>query len=355
MAGMTCTSDGACATGLISRAERGEALGREEIARLLSLTDPAEVEELCRAADRVRRVCVGDEVHLRAIVEFSNNCSCNCLYCGLRRDNAQASRYRMSDDGIVEAAVRIDAGPCRTVVLQSGEDPAYTGKRLCGIVRAVREKTSLAVTLSVGQRTYEDYLAFREAGASRYLLRHETASPSLYEALCPGRRLEERIRCAGWLKELGYETGMGCMVGLPGQGAGDLADDVLLMKALDADMIGIGPFIPHDSTPLAGHPAGDAAMVLKMIAVVRLVTRDTNIPATTALGVLDPAARKKAFLAGANVFMPVFTPDACARRYDIYPGKARAHETQSALEEFMDFFESMGRPVAATCGGRGGR
>ncbi len=337
---------------MILRAGQGLDLSRDEIIELLSLDTPGDMEGLFQAADRVRKEYVGDEVFLRGIIEFSNYCRNNCLYCGLRRDNLPAERYRMEDDEILGLAKAIQSRACSTVVLQSGEDPLYNRDRMCRIITRIKDDTGLAITLSIGQRPYEDYKAFREAGADRYLLRHETANPDLYANLCPGRTLDERIQCLKWLRELDYEVGMGCMVGLPGQTVEDLADDVLLIKGLGADMIGIGPFIPHEQTPLNNHAPGDALLVLKMLAVIRLVTRDTNIPSTTALGVLDGASRKKAFEAGANIFMPVFTPQDYARLYEIYPGKGNVKKADGAIQDFKAFFDSIGRPLGIGPGGR---
>jgi biotin synthase len=252
----------------------------------------------------------------------------------------------------MELAQAIKGRGCGTVVLQSGEDPYYTGERMCGIIARIKDETGLAITLSLGQRPFDDYKAFREAGADRYLLRHETANPVLFAGLCPGRSLDGRIQCLKWLGELDYEVGMGCMVGLPGQTVEDLADDVLLIRELGADMIGIGPFIPHEDTPLRNEVAGDTSLVLKMLAVIRLVTRDTNIPSTTALGVLDGDSRRKAFQAGANVFMPVFTPRDFAERYDIYPGKGNVKKADGAIIDFKAFFDTIGRPVGEGPGGR---
>jgi biotin synthase len=347
---MTYTSE--AASGLILRAGQGRELSRDEIIELLSLDNPGDMESLFKAADRVRKECVGDDIFLRGIIEFSNYCRNNCLYCGLRQDNLLAERYRMADDEILDLAKAIKSRACSTVVLQSGEDPIYTMDRMCRIITRIKDETGLAITLSTGQRPYEDYKAFREAGADRYLLRHETANPDLYANLCPGRTLGERTQCLKWLKELDYEVGMGCMVGLPGQTVADLADDVLLIKELGADMIGIGPFIPHEQTPLTDHVPGDTLLVLKMLAVIRLVTRDTNLPSTTALGVLDGASRKKAFEAGANIFMPVFTPQDYARRYDIYPGKGNVKKADGAILDFKTFFDTIGRPIGKGPGGR---
>ncbi|MCU0575831.1 MAG: [FeFe] hydrogenase H-cluster radical SAM maturase HydE [Desulfobacterota bacterium] len=347
---MTCTSSAPC--DVITKAEQGGLLRREEISGLISLSDSQEIERLYQAADRVRAECVGEEIFLRGIIEFSNYCMNNCRYCGLRRDNMEAMRYRMEEGRIMELAQVIKGRGCGTVVLQSGEDPYYTGERMCGIIARIKDETGLAITLSLGQRPFDDYKAFREAGADRYLLRHETANPVLFAGLCPGRSLDGRIQCLKWLGELDYEVGMGCMVGLPGQTVEDLADDVLLIRELGADMIGIGPFIPHEDTPLRNEVAGDTSLVLKMLAVIRLVTRDTNIPSTTALGVLDGDSRRKAFQAGANVFMPVFTPRDFAERYDIYPGKGNVKKADGAIIDFKAFFDTIGRPVGEGPGGR---
>ncbi|HPS94543.1 MAG TPA: [FeFe] hydrogenase H-cluster radical SAM maturase HydE [Deltaproteobacteria bacterium] len=354
MENVTCTSRQGMAK-LLSRAQDGQDLSRQEIADLLGLTDPCEVEALYAAADRVRRKHVGDEIFLRGINEFSSHCRNNCLYCGLRRDNTGLERYRIPDDEIVDLARSMEREGCTTVVLQSGEDPFYTRDRMCAIISRIKGETSLAVTLSLGERTFEDYRAFRLSGADRYLLRHESASRPLYASLCPGRTLDDRIRCLAWLRDLGYEAGSGFMVGLPGQTVEDLADDVILIRELGADMVGIGPFIPHAQTPLGAHPAGDVNLVLKTVAVVRMVTRDANIPATTALGVLDKQSRKRAFHAGANVYMPVFTPHSYAKDYEIYPGKGLvSSDARKSLDAYREFFSSIGRPVGRGKGGRPG-
>ncbi len=348
---MTCISETAS---LLVRARQERSLGREEVIRLLSLDSPEEKEFLFREADAVRKECVGDEIYLRGIVEISAFCRRNCHYCGLRAQNSEVRRYRMEDDDILSRARALKEKSCMTVVLQSGEDPFFRRDSLCSLIRRIKEETGLAITLSIGERPYEDYRAFKDAGADRYLIRHETASPELYRTLHPGYELEDRIACLKMLKDLGFETGSGFIVGLPGQRVDDLADDILLVKKLDIDMIGVGPFIPHPGTPLGNHGPGSTDMVLKVIAVLRLVTGDTNIPATTALGVLDPGAREKAFFAGANVFMPNFTPEPYAERYEIYPGKgpeagAIAHASDGGFEAL---FEDIGRPVSTWYGYR---
>jgi biotin synthase len=296
---------------------------RDEIIRLLGTTDADEVRALLKAADQERRGSVGDEVYLRGIIEFSNHCGRNCLYCGLRRGNKALPRYRVPDDEIIELAGRVRDLGIATVVLQAGEDPAHTTEYICRLISRIKGATGLAITLSIGERSFDDYRAFKDSGADRYLLKHETANPELYRRLHPDSDQRNRIQCLTWLKELGYETGAGNMVGLPGQTLATLADDILLMRELDIDMIGIGPFIAHPDTPLKNTPTGDLDLVLKVIAVTRLVTGNTNIPATTALATLDPEIRLKALATGANVVMPDFTPAHYKRHYEIYPGRSR--------------------------------
>jgi len=348
---VTCTSE---TLRIIEKAAQGDVTGREEIVRLLELDAPEELDALFRAADRMRKACVGDEIFLRGIIEFSGYCSRNCHYCGLRAQNREVVRYRIPEDEIVARAHGLWERQCTTVVLQSGEDRFYDRERMCSLIRRIKAETDLAITLSIGERSLEDYRAFKEAGADRYLLRHETANAGLYRKLHPGYELEDRIQCLRWLKGLGYEVGSGCIVGLPGQTVHDLADDVLLIRALDIDMIGVGPFIPHPGTPLRDAPAGSTDLVLKMLAVLRLLTRDTNIPATTALGVLDPGARRNAFLAGANVFMPNFTPVRYMELYEIYPGKGPEAGTIAKASEggYVALFEGMGRTIGRGCGYR---
>ncbi len=338
--------------GLIGAACRGEDLSREDLTLLLGLEDAGSLGALGAAADTVRREAVGDAVYLRGIVEFSNFCRQNCLYCGLRRDNRDIARYRMEEDSVLATVHRIRDRDIGTVVLQSGEDPSYTRSDLCRIIGRIKDETGLAVTLSVGERSRDEYRAFREAGADRYLLKHETASPELYRQLRPGCELEQRLRCLKDLRDLGYEVGAGNMVGLPGQTPEILADDLLLLRSLDADMLGIGPFIPHPGTPLAGLPGGDLEKTLRVLALARLLTRNTNIPATTALGTLHPEGRIRALRAGANVVMPDFTPEALRARYDIYPGKSAVPDGDILLARLREDMIPLGRQIGAGPGGR---
>jgi biotin synthase len=330
-------------------AREGQKLSAEDIRFLLSTSEREEETALFEAADGVRKVCVGDEVHLRGIVEFSNFCAQNCLYCGLRRDNHALVRYRMSFAEVVAAAKNARSQGLGTVVLQSGEDPWFTRERITDLIRAIKEDADLAITLSVGERPYADYLAWKKAGADRYLLKHETTSPALFRRLRPGRKLGERLQALRWLRELGYEVGSGNMVGLPGQTDEDLARDIQLFIQYDFDMIGIGPFIVHPQTPLAWAAIGPLNRTLKVLAITRIVTRDTNLPATTAAGVLDPNGRRLALLAGANVIMPDITPPIYRQHYQIYPGKAQMAVERHALSKMIS---SLGRRISQGPGSR---
>lgn len=334
------------------RALDGSLLTREEIVPLLALPEGEAREALFSAADAVRRQEVGDEIYLRGIIEFSNVCARDCLYCGLRGSNLRLHRYRMAESEIIETARLIRNAGVGTVVLQSGEDPFFAPDRICRLIAGIRAETGLTVTLSVGERSPADYRAFREAGAERYLLKHETSSPALYRRLRPGSVLNDRLRCLSALGELGYEVGTGNMVGLPGQTLETLADDLLLMKEMNADMLGIGPFIPHPETPLAQTPAGDLYLTLKVLAVARLLTRTTHIPATTALGTLAPQGRLRALKAGANVVMPDFTPPLYRQYYEIYPGRSKTVKVSDFLRRLQDDIGRIGRTIGHGKGGR---
>lgn len=339
---------------LLLKAEVGKPLSREEIIELLKM--PGEYsEDLFTTADRIRKNEVGNEIFLRGIIEFSNFCERNCLYCGLRKANENLERYRMPHEEILETAREIKATGISTVVLQSGEDSHYTTEHICELVHAVKEQTDLVITLSLGERPAKDYRAFGDAGANRYLLKHETASPELYKYLRPGCRLDKRVSCLKTLKDLGFETGTGNMVGLPGQTHEILADDLLLMKLLDADMLGIGPFIAHPDTPLAGIDTDDIELTLRVIALARLLTRNTNIPATTALATLNPHGRIQALQAGANVVMPDFTPAQYKSRYDIYPGRADWGSAKDIIINLERDFQTIGRTIGYTVGNRPGK
>ncbi|MFZ5631895.1 MAG: [FeFe] hydrogenase H-cluster radical SAM maturase HydE [Bacillota bacterium] len=323
----------------------GKQPDRREIVVLLS-AGPGQMPALFAAADRVRRKGVGDAVHLRAVVEFSNYCRRNCLYCGLRRDNRRLSRYRLTRQEIMAAVDKAAALGYRTVVLQSGEDLHYRAADIAGLIEQIKNK-GLAVTLSLGERSREEYRDWREAGADRYLLKHETADQNLFRYLKPGGSLKNRLQCLYWLKELGYQTGSGNMVGLPGQSPEILAGDIMLMRRLDVDMAGIGPFLPHHDTPLKSAPAGNLDLTLKTLAVTRLCCPRAHLPATTALGTLHPEARRLALKSGANVIMPNLTPPGVRDKYLIYPQKKEpSADPGEALEMIKILLSGLGRPLA---------
>ncbi len=304
----------------LQTARTGAAPNADWLAELLDCTD-AEAPELYAAADHVRKASVGDEVHLRGLIEFSSICRKNCAYCGLRSGNPKAGRYRLEPQEIIKVAQEAAALGYRSVVLQSGEDVWFTPERLAEAVRGIKATTDLAITLSAGERDRETYRLWREAGADRYLLRIETTDPGLFAALHPDDDLEERKACLYTLKELDYQLGSGVMVGLPGQTPAILARDVIWLHRLGAEMIGVGPFIPHADTPLAAASGGSVEQTLRLVAVLRLVFPFAHIPATTAMGSLDPQGREKALRAGANVVMPNVTPTDKRPLYEIYPGK----------------------------------
>lgn len=329
----------------LEKALNGEKLERQDIVTLLS-ADSGETEILCNAADRVRAQAVGEEVHLRGLIEFSNYCRQNCLYCGLRRGNKGLARYRMEPEEIVAVAEQAARIGFKTIVLQSGEDTWYTAELLASIVQEIKSRADVAVTLSLGDRSEEDYLVMREAGADRYLLKHETADPVLFARLRPGTSLACRLQSLRTLKKLGYQVGSGNMVGLPGQTVETLAEDILLLRDVKVDMAGIGPFIPHPGTPLGHEKGGTIEDAIKVLAVTRLVLPFCLLPATTAVGSIGPGGREKALRSGANVVMPDVTPQKYRKLYQIYPGRVSlGEELEEVWTNAVSLVEKVGRKV----------
>ncbi len=341
------------------------------IAHLLALEDFTPVYEL---ADSVRAEHAGNTVHLRAIIEFSNICKRQCRYCGLNRENRDLPRFRMSHDEIMaSAAEAVDAG-YRTIVLQSGEDDGMTPEEMTAVIRDIkklrlkdpwepaesgsgaqcRSPYVPAVTLSCGEKSEETYRMWYEAGADRYLLKHETADPELYDRLHPCGTLDSRVNCLRTLQKLGYGTGSGFMIGLPGQTLLTIAEDILLLRSIPCTMAGIGPFISNPKTPLAGSPNGDPELARRAVAVTRLLIPDANLPVTTALSILSeaeesgqapehrrsddaeaPLTTENPFSFGANVVMKKVTPDKYKEAYEIYPAQfkpTRVAEDRKELE-----------------------
>ena len=334
----------------------------------LAEEDPAALGRLFAAADAVRAAAVGPAVHLRGLIELSNTCVRACTYCGISVHHRALPRYRLGRDEILACARRATELGYGTVVMQAGEDPLLTRDVIAELVRTIKAETGLAVTLSLGQRSRADLATSRQAGADRYLLRFETSNPRLYARIHPGRageptggRADEaevpRLPRLRELHALGFQTGSGVMVGLPGQTRADLVADLRTFQRLDLDMIGVGPYLPHPATPLAQEfgtltnggeqVANTVAMTLKMVALTRILVPDANIPATTAVATLDQATgRAEALKAGANVIMPNLTPAAYRALYEIYPGKACLNETaEHGHACLVARIESLGRCI----------
>ncbi len=321
---------------------------KEEIIHFLKSTGEEETA-LQAAAEQVRRENVGEEVHLRGLIEFSSYCRNDCLYCGLRRSNAKARRYRLDPDEIVAVATEGVRLGYRTLVLQSGEDLWYNTKTLAQTVERIK-KMDVAVTLSIGERSYQEYKDLFLAGTDRFLLRFETSDQKLYQKLHPGQTLSARLHCLGNLAHIGYQVGSGHIVGLPGQSLSILASDLLLLKELQPDMVGIGPFVPDPDTPLAHVPSGDVNLTLRTLAICRLLLPWAHLPATTALGTLDPAGYARGLQYGANVVMPNITPIKYRLNYRIYPRRGAPSEASGELAKAQRLLEAMGRPISSSYG-----
>jgi biotin synthase len=309
---------------LTERLIRDHTLTRKEYEELLEKAGNQEIRaRLAQEAVRLRKLYYGDKVFTRGLIEFSNYCKNNCYYCGIRCGNPNVKRYLLSQEEILDCCENGYGLGFRTFVLQGGEDPFYTDERMAEIVREIKTRyPDCALTLSIGERSYESYRILREAGADRYLLRHETADEAHYRKLHPeNMTLDNRKRCLQDLKTLGYQVGAGFMVGSPGQTGAQLAEDLCFLKELQPEMVGIGPFIPHHDTPFAEAEAGSTDLTLFLLSVIRILLPKALLPATTALGTLDPKGREKGLLAGANVVMPNLSPVKNRKQYDLYDNK----------------------------------
>lgn len=291
---------------------------------LLAQCDSDTLDYLRREAVRTARQRFGCGIFVRGLVEIGSYCRRDCLYCGLRRSNRDACRYRLSEEQIVDCCRAGYAMGLRTFVLQSGEDAWWSDERVCRILKQIGEACpDAAITLSLGERSVESYKRLYDAGASRYLLRHEAADRALYEKIHPAdMSYDERMKCVDALLDIGYQTGVGMMIGVSGQSVESLAEDLDFIARKKPQMVGVGPFIPSAGTPFADMPAGDLQTTLLVLAIVRLIASDALIPATTALATLSPEGRRLAILSGANVVMPNLTPSAERLKYSIYNDKA---------------------------------
>lgn len=338
---------------LIDKLNENKHLDKEEwVTVLTEFTD----EDRAYAADLARSISqahYGNKIFIRGIVEFSNVCKNDCLYCGIRASNKDLQRYRLTEDEIISCCDEGYGLGFRTFVLQSGEDKSYSTEELCSIVRRIKkDHPDCAVTLSLGEMDHEDYKALREAGADRYLLRHETANKEHYEKLHPANMSwEHRMNCLRQLKELGFQTGAGIMVGSPYQTAECIAEDMLFFESFKPEMIGIGPFLPHKDTPFRDEPKGSYELTLFLLSLCRILLPRVLLPATTALGTIHPLGREAGVKAGANVIMPNLSPTAVRKKYMLYDNKIctgdESAQCRGCLEERM---KAIGYEIAITRG-----
>lgn len=294
-----------------------------EFKSLIETDDEDDVKLLTKYADETRQKYYGKKVFLRGLIEISSYCKNNCLYCGIRRSNKNAERYRLSREEIMSCCENGYELGFRTFVMQGGEDSYFTDDFMCDIIHEVKEKfPDCAVTLSLGERSYESYRRLKEAGADRYLLRHETASDSLYRKLHPQEMsLENRKKCLFNLRELGYQVGAGFMVGVPFQTTENIIEDLRFLQELKPHMIGIGPFIPHHDTPFADEKGGTLETTLRLLGILRLMFPKVLLPSTTALGTISPVGRELGLKTGCNVVMPNLSPVSVRKKYELYDNK----------------------------------
>ena len=328
-----------------------ENLSKQDIVYLLTIMEEFEIKLLFAKADEVRKKYCGDDIHLRGIIEFSNHCDQHCLYCGLRLHNKNLPRYRMNKDEILNTARFIFKAQIQTIVLQYGEYSFYDFYEIESIINEIKNELDVAITLSLGERNFEEYERWKAAGADRFLLKHETANSKLYSIYHQGDELENRLNHLRYLKSIGYQTGSGNIVGLPDQTLEDIADDLLLLKELDVDMASISPFIPSPETPYGSEAKANIDLTLIATAVARIVLKDVHIPATTALGTLDELGREKGLKVGANVIMPNYTPNPYRQNYQIYPDKKCISDDPLACGACLTLMiKSMGRKVGRSKG-----
>lgn len=340
-------------TDLIDRLETQHSLSLKEYAFLIRNRTQESMDYISPKARRIREEKYGTSVYVRGLIEFTNICKNDCLYCGIRRSNRQCERYRLTEEQILECcAMGYELG-FRTFVLQGGEDGFWNDDRMCGLIsRIKREYPNCAVTLSLGERSKESYQRLFDAGADRYLLRHETADKAHYEKLHPQEMsFDHRMKCLRDLKEIGYQVGCGFMVGSPYQTPETLAKDLKFLEEFSPDMCGIGPFIPHKDTPFASQPAGTLEETLWLLSIIRLILPYVLLPATTALGTIHPRGREMGILAGANVVMPNLSPVSVRKKYELYDNKIctgdEAAECRNCLSRRM---QSVGYELATDRG-----
>ncbi|MBQ9833535.1 MAG: [Clostridia bacterium] len=328
-------------------------LSLEEYALLISLRDAKSQQYIAEKAASVRKTIYKNSVFIRGLIEISNYCKNDCLYCGIRRSNSSCERYRLSEEEILSCCDEGYLLGFRTFVMQGGEDPYFTDAILCGIISKIKNKyPDCAITLSLGERSFESYKRLYDAGASRYLLRHETADECHYAQLHPKEMsFDRRMKCLKDLKQIGYQTGCGFMVSSPHQTNAMLAKDLKFIEEFKPDMCGIGPFIPHRATPFSNMPSGTAELTCYLLSIIRLIHPPILLPATTALGTLDEFGREKGIKAGANVVMPNLSPSCVRAKYELYNNKLYSRsESAQEIEELKKRIRNIGYEVVTDRG-----
>lgn len=334
---------------LVNKLEETKTLSKDELSFLLNHITPEIGEFLFEKARNVAQKQFGNRIYIRGLIELTNYCKNDCYYCGIRCSNQNVERYRLTLDEILSCCEIGYPLGFRTFVLQGGEDSYYTDDIVVEIIKAIKDRyTDCAVTLSLGEKRRESYLKYYQAGADRYLLRHETANAVHFSNLHPlYQTLNTRMECLKHLKDIGYQTGTGFMVGSPYQTTDNLIEDLLFIKEFQPEMIGIGPFIPHHDTPFAGHPSGSIDLTLFLISILRLMLPNVLIPSTTALGTMESTGREKGILAGANVVMPNLSPINVRKKYSLYDNKiCTGEETAEGFLILKKQIEKIGYQIA---------
>ncbi len=328
---------------LIEKILNKENLQKEDLINLLSISDELEMDSLFKKANEVKIKFFYNKIHLRGIIEFSNYCRQDCYYCGLRLENSEVNRYRMNLDEIMKSASMIYKAGIRTIVLQSGEDLYYDAGKIAEIIKSIKSEFDIAITLSLGERTFEEYKHWKEAGADRYLLKLETANPKIYYEIHPYQNYEDRLAHIEYLKSIGFQVGSGNIIGLPNQTIEDIADDIIFCGNQNVDMASFSPFISGENTPFSNIENCSIDLALKTMAVARIYLKNVHIPATTALSTLHPDGRKRGLLAGANVIMPTYTPNNFRFNYLIYNNKPGGSENpEIKLDKLNSLFTELG-------------
>jgi biotin synthase len=327
-------------------------LAKKEIKEYL--INPSLEGELFKTADETRKKYCKDEVHVRGVIHFSNYCVRNDLYCGLRKDNSKMKRFRMDEKTVVSLARElIEKHSLKTIVLQAGEDPFYDERKICEIIENIKKNHEVAITLSLGIRKFHEYKAFKNAGADRYLMKHETMNEKLFEKMCPGRTLKERLKHIEYLRKIGFQTGTGNIVGLPGQSVEDLAEDILFFQSFQPDMVNVGPFLPHPQTPLKNYPKGNFEVMLRVFALTRIVTKNTHLAAANTVATLNP--EKGQYLCfvkgGANVLMPNCNPFEKSKKEKIeFEFQCAPQKRYVSVEEAIRIIKQANRTISNNYG-----